>query len=206
MTAGTVLLWRHGQTEWNRTGRLQGQADVELDEIGLAQAARAAETLARSHPAAIVTSDLVRATETGRALGEITGLMAVADARLRERSFGAWEGLDHAEIEGGWPEAFRVWRGGGQPDDVGLEPRGDVGVRMARAVVEHAESLGEGDTLVVVSHGAAIGAGISALLGQDAGKWNGISGLGNCHWSVLHPIRSGNPAWRLSAHNVGVTA
>lgn len=204
MTAGTVLLWRHGQTEWNRTKRLQGQADVELDDVGLSQAARAAEMLARSRPTAIVASDLARAVGTARALGEVAGLEVSTDQRLRERSFGAWEGLDHAQIESGWPEAYRLWSGGRQPEGVGLEPRGDVGARVAAAVADHAAPLGSDDTLVVVTHGAAIGAGISALLGQDAGEWNGISGLGNCHWSVLHPMRAGNPAWRLSAHNVGV--
>ncbi|GAB2987323.1 MAG TPA: histidine phosphatase family protein [Actinotalea caeni] len=205
MTAGTVLLWRHGQTEWNRVRRLQGQSDVELDPTGVEQAARAAEVLVRSRPTAIVSSDLVRAARTAQALVDLTGLTAVLDTRLRERSFGVWEGLDREQIEAGWPEEFRVWNGNGQPDGVGLEPRGDVGARVAAAVVEHAAALDEEDTLVVVTHGAAIGAGISALLGLDAGEWNGVTGVGNCHWSVLHAARSGRPAWRLAQHNVGAT-
>lgn len=202
MSAGTVLLLRHGQTAWNHHRRLQGQADIELDEVGLEQAQRAASALAPLGPAALVSSDLQRARRTAEALAAATGLALVTDARLRERAFGDWEGLDHAEIEGGWAEEYRIWSSGGQPDGVGLEPRGEVGTRVAAAVVEHAAPLEPGDTLVVVTHGAAIGAGITTLLGLDAGEWNGITGLGNCHWSVLHPSRGGHPPWRLAAHNV----
>jgi broad specificity phosphatase PhoE len=206
VSAGTVVLLRHGQTEWNAFRRLQGQADIELDEVGLAQADRAAQEMARLRPAAFVSSDLVRAARTAQRLGEVSGLPVTIDERLRERSFGHWEGLVHAEIEGGWPTEYALWSRGGQPDGVGLEPRGDVGTRVAEAVVEHAERLEADATLVLVTHGAAISAGIATLLGQDAGSWNGISGLGNCHWSVLHPTRTGTPAWRLTAHNVAPPA
>jgi len=202
VSAGTVVLVRHGQTQWNAFRRLQGQADVELDEVGIEQATQAAVPLAAMRPAAVVSSDLVRAARTAAAVGDATGLEVAIDARLRERAFGAWEGLDHIEIEGGWPAEYALWSGGGQPEGVGLEPRGDVGRRVAAAVVEHAGRLQRDETLLVITHGAAISAGIAALLGQDAGSWNGVSGLGNCHWSVLHPTRSGNPGWRLSAHNV----
>lgn len=204
MSAGTLLLLRHGQTEWNAQRRLQGQADVDLDEVGVEQAATAAGEIARLQPAAIVSSDLVRARRTAEALGEVVGMPVVTDVRLRERAFGAWEGLDHPAIEGGWPAEYAIWSEGGQPEGVGLEPRGDVGRRMAQAIGEHAEPLAADDLVVVVTHGAAIGAGITALLGLDAGEWNGISGLGNCHWSVLRPTGSGVPPWRLAAHNVNV--
>lgn len=206
MSAGTVLLLRHGQTPWNVARRLQGQADIELDEIGVEQAQRAAEALARLRPAAIVSSDLSRAHRTAQAIAERTGLEVVIDERLRERAFGTWEGLNHSEIEVGWPEAYEIWGRGGLPEGVGMEDRGDVGTRVANAVVEHADHLGEGETLLAVTHGAAIGAGISALLGMDAGEWNGISGLSNCHWSVLRPSTSGRPPWRLHAHNVGAVS
>lgn len=204
MSAGTVVLMRHGQTPWNVARRLQGQADIDLDDVGVAQAVRAAGTVARMRPAAIVSSDLVRARRTAEAVAEVLGLEVATDTRLRERAFGTWEGLNHAEIEGGWPEAYEIWSRGEQPDGVGMEDRGEVGARVAAAVVEHAGELGDDETLLAVTHGAAIGAGVSALLGLDASAWHGISGLGNCHWSVLHPSVRGTPGWRLHAHNVGV--
>ncbi|WP_420114693.1 histidine phosphatase family protein [Pseudactinotalea sp.] len=204
MSAGTVVLMRHGQTPWNLARRLQGQADIDLDDVGVAQAERAAGPVARLRPAAIVASDLVRARRTAEAVAEITGLAVVTDERLRERAFGTWEGLNHTEIEGGWPAEYEIWGRGEQPEGIGMEDRGEVGSRVAAAVIEHAARLGDDENLLVVTHGAAIGAGISALLGHDAAHWHGISGLGNCHWSVLHPSERGTPAWRLHAHNVGV--
>lgn len=206
MSAGTVVLMRHGQTPWNVARRLQGQADIDLDDVGVAQAERAAVAVARLHPTAIVASDLVRARRTAEAVAEVTGHEVIADERLRERAFGTWEGLNHSEIEGGWPAEYEIWSRGGHPDGVGMEDRGEVGARVAAAVAEHAAPLGDDETLLVVTHGAAIGAGISALLGHDAAHWHGISGLGNCHWSVLRPSERGNPSWRLHAHNVGAPA
>ena len=71
-------------------------------------------------------------------------------------------------------------------------------------MTEHVESLERDDTLVVVSHGAAITLAVTALLGLDPEGWRGISGLHNVHWSHLHrSAPAATPAWRLVAHNVG---
>jgi glucosyl-3-phosphoglycerate phosphatase len=204
VTAGTVVLWRHGRTEWNAAGRMQGQSDVPLDDVGREQARAAAESLARLEPTAVVASDLLRASATADALAEATGLTVTPDERVRERSFGVWEGLMRAELEERWPAEFRAWVQGGQPEGVQVERRDAVGERFAAAVTEHGEQLGADDTLVVVTHGAAISIGVTALLGLDAQTWNGVAGLSNCHWSVLAPMTHASPPWRLLAHNVGV--
>ncbi len=203
MRAGTVLLWRHGQTDYNAEGRLQGQVDIPLNELGRAQARAAAEVLAALEPAAIVSSDLSRALDTGRVLGELTGLEVETDARLRERSFGIWEGLTHAEMRAQWPAEFATWRRGGHPEGIGAESREELGERLVAAVGEIAGRFETSDTIVLVAHGAAIATGITALLGQNPEGWRGIAGLGNCHWSTLQPY-GGEPAWRLTGHNVGV--
>src|SRR5699024_384728 len=109
MSATTVLFWRHGQTEYNRSGRLQGQVDIPLNDAGHAQAAAAAEILARVRPGRIISSDLQRARETAQKLADLTGGEVECDERFRERSFGDWEGLTHKEITASWPEQFRVW-------------------------------------------------------------------------------------------------
>jgi broad specificity phosphatase PhoE len=204
MSAGTILLWRHGQTDYNATGRLQGQVDIALNERGRAQAAAAAPVLAQLRPARIVASDLVRAHETARTLAEIVRTDLITDVRLRERSFGDWEGLTHPEIEAGWPDAFAAWNAGDHPAGINAESRREVGHRFAEAVLATAEPLGDHEILVIVSHGAAISAGITALIGQDPEIWRGITGIGNCHWSVLRTNDGQRPSWRLSAHNVGV--
>lgn len=204
MTAGTVVLLRHGQTPWNEQRRLQGNADIDLNDLGREQAEQAAGVLAELRPKAIVSSDLRRASDTARIVARASGVSVRIDKRLRERGFGPWEGLGHAEIEEGWPEQYRLWVGGGQPDGLGIEPRRAVGQRVAAAVDTAALTLAQADVLVIVSHGAAIGTGLTFLLGLDPTRWNGISGLGNCHWSIVHPTNSGHPRWRLVAHNVGV--
>ena len=203
MSASTVLLWRHGQTDYNASGKLQGQVDIALNEIGRAQAAAAAEVLMRVKPARIVSSDLDRAHATAQALAERLGTEVHLDERLRERGFGQWEGLTHPEIAEHWPEQFDVWTGGGHPEGIGAETRGEAGQRLAAAVREEAAAM-DGGVLVVTSHGAAISSGITSLLGLDAEDWRGITGLGNCHWSVLRENPGSAPDWRLTAHNVGL--
>lgn len=205
MTAGTVVLLRHGRTAYNAAMRLQGQIDIPLDEVGHWQAAEGASALVASHRAArIVSSDLVRAVDTANAYAALVGVPVETDERLRERSFGDWEGLTPAEMAAGWPAEREVWRRGGEPQGIGAETKVAVADRMVEAVLEHADALGGEECLVVVSHGAAISLTITGLLGLDAGGWRGISGMNNVHWSHLHrSAPEAVPPWRLVAHNVG---
>lgn len=204
MSAGTVVLWRHGQTDFNAAGRLQGQSDVPLNTSGIRQATLAATALASLEPARIITSDLIRAADTAHALAERTGIQPATDVRLRERNFGRWEGLTHTEIEEGWPEAYLRWRHGQEPLGIGAETRTDCGSRVARAIEEASAELDAEDVLVVVSHGAALTLGQTMLLGLDPAQWFGMSGLANCAWSLMHPNPGREPVWRLSAHNIGL--
>ena len=204
MTAGRLILWRHGRTAFNATARLQGQVDIPLDDVGLWQARTAAAAmLARHTPTHIVASDLVRAAETARVQGRMASVDVVVDARVRERAFGEWEGLTGDEISERWPEDYALWRSGGEPTRVGAETCASVAERLHQAIVEHAGALGRDDTLVVVSHGAALGSATAALLGMPA-QWRGIAGMHNAHWAELAPS-SGAPAWRLTAYNLGPT-
>ncbi|WP_129784861.1 histidine phosphatase family protein [Promicromonospora panici] len=205
MTAGTVVLLRHARTAYNAGLRLQGQIDIPLDEVGRWQAEQGATALAASHKASlVVASDLQRARHTAEAYARHVGLEVVTDAGLRERSFGIWEGLTDAEIAERWPDEHAGWRSGGEPTVAGVESKDAVARRMAEAVLRHADTLGSGETLVVVSHGSAITQAITRLLGLDPATWRGLHGLHNVHWSHLHASGPGaTPAWRLVAHNVG---
>src|SRR5699024_12650324 len=109
MTATTVLLWRHGQTDYNSGGRLQGQVDIALNETGQAQAAAAAEVLSRVQPVQIISSDLSRAHDTARTRGELVGVPVRRGQRPRERRVGPGGGrADPARAQaeagrwGGW--------------------------------------------------------------------------------------------------------
>lgn len=205
MTAGTVVLLRHGRTAFNHSKRLQGQIDIPLDDVGRWQAEQGANALASSHTATrVVSSDLQRAFDTATAYAKRVGVDVEADPRMRERAFGEWEGLSDEEIAERWPREHAAWRAGADPVRAGAESRRAVAERMTAAVLEHAAALDPDDTLVVVSHGAAVTLTLTLLLGQDPAEWRGISGLHNVHWSHLHAgAPQGKPAWRLVAHNVG---
>ena len=95
MTA--LLLVRHGETDWNAEGRLQGQTDRPLSDYGRRQARELAEELADEGLEAIYSSDLARAHETAEIVGERLGLAVGLDPDLREKDWGSWEGLTSVE-------------------------------------------------------------------------------------------------------------
>jgi len=193
-------LWRHGRTEWNSSGRFQGQADIALDEIGLAQAERSARMLATLQPAAIVSSDLRRASDTAEALARLTGVPVSLDAGLREFDVGAWQGLTGAEIAARFAVDYRAWRQGESVRRGGGELDVEVAERAAAAIERAVEKVPDGGTLVVVSHGGAIRVAINRMIGIPPELWGAIGSLANCCWSVLGEARRG---WRLLEHNAG---
>jgi probable phosphoglycerate mutase len=215
VTAGTIVLLRHGRTAWNDEGRFQGQTDIPLDDVGRRQVLVGADALVRRHRATrIVSSDLVRAHATAQAYvaalararggpGAVPPLLT--DERLRETFCGAWEGLDIAEVTARWPQEWAAWRRG-DDDQVrppGGETRAEVARRMRAAIVEHADALEPHDTLLIVSHGGAINLAISALLGLAPARLC-FRVLGNAQWSQLVAAPPGaSPAWRVASHNVG---
>ncbi|MGO9294671.1 MAG: histidine phosphatase family protein [Streptosporangiaceae bacterium] len=189
-----LLLWRHGQTDYNVQRRFQGQSDVPLNAEGRRQALRAARHIAALQPTAIFSSDLSRATATARALAKLTGLPVQHDKDLRERSGGSWEGLTDVEIREQYPEQYRSWD---PPDGESVQAVTD---RAAAALQRIADGLDGGALAVVVSHGAALGMGAARLLGVSA-EQRMLGPLGNCSWSVVGRRAS---RWRLLAHNIGM--
>jgi broad specificity phosphatase PhoE len=95
----TLLLVRHGETDWNAESRLQGHTDRPLNDLGRRQAAQLAEALAGDGVAAIWSSDLARARETAEIVGARLGLSVQLDPDLREKNWGTWEGLTPPERE-----------------------------------------------------------------------------------------------------------
>lgn len=94
----TLHLVRHGQTAWNREGRVQGQIDVPLDDVGLRQAHEIAAALRARPIGAIYTSDLTRARQTAQPLARALGIDPRDEPALRERGFGLAAGRPRAEI------------------------------------------------------------------------------------------------------------
>ncbi len=147
---------RHGQTAWNAELRIQGQLDIPLNDTGRWQAARLAEALADAGIAAVYTSDLQRARATAEPLALAAGVPLVADARLRERGFGQFEGHTYADIETRWPQAAARWR----RREPGAGPEGGETLeafyaRSVEAVCDIAAAH-PGQTIAVVAHGGVL--------------------------------------------------
>ena len=103
----TLLLARHGETDWNRARRWQGHADRPLTDRGRAQAAALGDRLANIALDAVYSSDLRRARETAEAVALPHGLDVIELPELREVDVGSWEGLTRAEAEAKFPDGFR---------------------------------------------------------------------------------------------------
>src|SRR5919109_2911778 len=149
----TLLLVRHGETDWNRDGRWQGHSDRPLNELGQRQASELAESL--DGVDVIYSSDLVRARETAEILGAQLGVEVRLDRRLRERSFGAWEGMTMDEIEQRFREALDRWRTGEGFGADDAEPFEEFGARV-RSFVEDVLGRHPQETVLVVGHGGSI--------------------------------------------------
>jgi broad specificity phosphatase PhoE len=149
----TLLLVRHGETDWNREGRWQGHSDPHLNEVGREQAARLAAEV--DGVDAIYSSDLARARETADAVARRLGLEVRIDGRLRERSFGAWEGKTGLEIEAEFPDAHARWLAGEGPGADDAEPFADFAARVQSFVRDLLARHPE-ETVLVVAHGGSI--------------------------------------------------
>ena len=201
VTGRRIVLWRHGQTEWNLDGRLQGQTDVPLDEIGRAQAQSAARLLAALEPDVIISSDLSRAEDTASALARLVKLEVELDERLRETYVGTWQGLTDEEIKAKFPDEYAAWRkdhyhqrrGGG-------ELEAEVADRAVAAIERALARVPARGTIVVVTHGGTARVAIARLLGLPEQASGVLGGLSNCCWSVLG---EGHRGWRLLEHNAG---
>lgn len=201
MTLRRVVLWRHGETDYNAAGRIQGHLDSELSASGRAQAARAAPAIARFRPELVVSSDLQRAQVTAAAFTEITGVGARLDKRLRETHLGDWQGLTGAEVEDGWPGAMSEWRADPQWAPPGGESRLEVAERSAE-VVDEIDQSHDGSALLC-AHGGLIIALTARLLELPLDLWPSLGRVGNCHWVVLSR-RPGAAGWRLDRYNASV--
>jgi probable phosphoglycerate mutase len=204
MTTRQVVLWRHGRTQWNVEGRVQGQSDIPLDDVGVAQAKAAASRLAALRPDRIVSSDLVRAADTAQALGALTGTEVELDPRLRELNFGEREGLTWREAWTKFPDAMKAWTEGDETQIAGSETHRQAGDRFATALHDLLKDLPPEGVMVVVAHGAVLRTGACAFLDIPEAHWATFGGLGNCSWSVLEEASHKDwSKWRLTEWNAG---
>jgi broad specificity phosphatase PhoE len=161
----TILLARHGETDWNRENRFQGHADPPLNETGRAQAAELAAALVNEPLAAVYSSPLRRAFETAQIVAAPHGLEPVPVGALREVDVGSWQGLTRAEIEERFPEQFARWLDYEQGWEDG-ESYDEMGQRVLAALLELAATH-EGERILAVSHGGPVRAAYAAAHGIE---------------------------------------
>ncbi len=193
-----LLIIRHGQSEWNLTGRWQGQADPPLTKLGERQAEIAGHALAERPQDGqqagfqnarqgrsvqrVVTSDLERARHTAEILAEILGVVdLVVDQTLRERHAGEWEGLTRAEIEKQWPGAIAARR---WPPH--FESEQSLAKRLLPTLRELCAGLEPDAGVLMVSHAGVVKT-VDLYVGAEegpvpnlAGRWYKIKASGDC--------------------------
>ena|SRR5687768_12904651 len=157
-----LVLVRHGQTQANAEGRLQGRLDVPLSELGRRQAASLASAL--SGAGRVVSSPLLRARETA----EVLGLPVEVDDRWVEMDYGDYDGRPLAEVP---VELWERWRSDASYTPPGGESLAAVGERVRAACKELLAEAAERD-VVVVSHVSPIKAAVAWALGtSDEAAW-----------------------------------
>ena len=199
----TLVLLRHGRTAWNHAGRVQGQLEVDLDDVGRDQAERAAQAMKELRPGLLWSSDLARTRQTCAPVSAATGLEPTYDARLREFFFGERQGLTHAEYAAADAAEFERFRLGDYDACPTAERTAVVRARMTTVLRELLDLTAPGETALAVSHGAAIRVATGALLGWPDDTFHTLRGLDNCGWVVLqeHPGGGAGDDLRLVAYN-----
>lgn len=151
-----ILAIRHGETQWNAEGRYQGQADVALNDAGLAQARRIAAAFAAAPIEAIYSSDLARAYQTAVELAQAHAAPLVSVADLREQHYGVFQGMTGSDIAQRWPEASARWHR--READFGPEG-GETRNAFRRRCIGALERFARahvGRTIAVVCHGGVL--------------------------------------------------
>ena len=167
MTHTKLVFLRHGRTEWNELGKLQGQADVELDEVGERQAEEAARFFADWDFEACYTSNLKRALRTAHMVAEPHGLEVVPAARLQEITIGSWSGMTTAEVIRVFPGFMDFYL---QGIDFQRSATGETLAEMTGRALESVREIAErheGQQVLIVTHGLLLSKVVSAFMGID---------------------------------------
>lgn len=174
----TVMLIRHGETEWNTLGKFQGCTDIALSENGIKQA-KLLNYRVKGDFDCIYASPLSRAFETANILAENTNKEVIIAPEIREINFGEWEGLTVKDIREKYPEIFKAWRTDKKESYI---CGGDASVHnasnRAKNCILDIVSKHKGEKIVIVAHGGIIKAGLIGLFEWDMTMYHKIA-LGN---------------------------
>ncbi len=204
---GKWYLIRHGESEWNKEGRIQGHADVGLSELGRRQVELLSARMAGESIDAAYSSDLSRAVDTATgALGD-SGVPLVTGTDLREFSYGEWEGLTMQEVQDQDPELFaaRFTRGDNAFSAPGGETSADILKRVQRFLEGVEKRHSPDENLLIVGHGGSMRALALCLLGMaDESFWK--LRIGNTSVSIISNQSRGRvlELWNDMHHLAGI--
>ena len=200
----TIIIVRHGETEWNKAGIYQGQLDSNLTRLGTIQAAQTAERLLTEQVKVIYTSDLGRTIATTEIISRRLGLteqQIIKDKRLREIDVGGWSGLTDEQVRSQYAEEFEHW----QNDHNSARGGGETCFQVQQRGIEALQMIASkhnGEVVVVVSHGGLIKLVTAAVLGLSVDKWSNLRGPNNCSLT-FYDYTGGH--FRLVNYNVPAT-
>lgn len=203
----TLFLIRHGQTDWNITGRIQG--NPPLNKVGIWQAEQSARALTeRCRPnsrSLVVCSGMTRACQTAHIFADPLGLKVEEDPRLMERKFGQWEGQLVSELSKKYPEDLEGWlKGEGTELKYGVESHEEVAKRTGEAVMEWTEAKGDFDKLFIFSHGTCINDCIRFIFSEGSNlsfsRGAALLDMNNAFWARFERHRG---RWAMASFNEG---
>ncbi len=203
-----LILIRHGETEWNRTGRCQGVADIDLNDTGLRQVEELADSLRDADISAVYSSDLVRALRTAKRIASQHDLDVNIDRNLREMDQGDLEGLLFEEIRERYADVLREWR---ESPETLMLPGGESLLQVEQrvwSVFERLNRVHPDETVVAVSHNLTITALLCKITGAGLAGFRNfnlraacknliVSANGNIEVKVLNDVSHLSPAGSL---------
>ncbi|MEO6397028.1 MAG: histidine phosphatase family protein [Tepidiformaceae bacterium] len=192
-----LILVRHGESEANARGIIQGRLDFGLSELGRLQAQRTAERFAERNISALVTSPLLRAAQTADIIGAARGMIPVAEPALVEYDVGEISGLTGAEIRERHPGAIAAYARGERPRYPGEEGRSVFRARL-EDVLARLTAGDPAETIIAVAHGGVVSAVCHLLVGLDLDR-PGIFQVANCSVTTVGRERSGRLT--IAGHN-----
>lgn len=179
---GNWYFVRHGETDWNKERRMQGNTDISLNEHGKEQALEIAQQLKKQNIDLIISSDLKRAKETAEIIAKEIGAEIIFDKNLRERNFGSWEGKTHEEIG---IEKYEKYRGTQEASE-DAELFENLEKRVSESIKNHSSNH-KHKNVAVVAHGGVMRAILKKLKNISDFSSINIQNTSVMHFSISDP-------------------
>lgn len=182
-----IILIRHGESKWNKIGKIQGQKDIELTQKGRKQAKKLAEDLKKEKIDYIYTSDLERAYETANIISKELNKPIFLTKKLREINFGDWQGKTINQIKNKYKNQFNTWRK--SPHLLSLSGAENLIKVQERSMLllRELHKKHKNDNIILVSHGVTIKVLILSILDIDIENYRKIT-VDNCSLTMIKYI------------------